>query len=569
MIRPKKAGHITIKVTAQGSSAGDGVERQLLVVPEGVPQYVNEAVLVDLRNSPNFFKNLSVKIPKNVVPDSTRVEVTVVGDLLGPTIKNLDKLIKMPYGCGEQNMLNFVPNIVVIEYLKTIGLLTPEIEGKAKKYMEAGYQRELTYKHKDGSFSAFGENDANGSTWLTAFVARSFRQAAKYIDVEEDVIKQALTFLSQNQASDGSFPEVGKVSHKDMQGGSGKGLPLTAYTLLTFLENKKEFPEFQNAINKATDYLVRNLENLADNYGISIVAYAFQLLGNTAKDFVLTRLDSRATNEGDFKYWHKAVPESDNKNPWYSKPNSVNVEMTSYALLAFLEAGQETAAFPILKWLVGQRNEEGGFQSTQDTVIGLQALSKLAGKLYSPSSNVQIKVNYGGDKEASINVDPENAFVLQSYLLPSDVKEVNITATGAGSAIAQLSYKYHVNVTGEWPRFVLDPQVNKNSNKDFLHLTVCTAYVPTDGSEESNMAVMEIEFPSGFTADTDSLPSLETYENVKRVETKNGDTNVVLYFDSLDRKETCPTLTAYRTHKVANQKPAAVRVYDYYDNCKY
>lgn len=47
------------------------------------------------------------------------------------------------------------------------------------------------------------------------------------------------------------------------------------------------------------------------------------------------------------------------------------------------------------------------------------------------------------------------------------------------------------------------------------------------------MAVMEVSFPSGFTVDQDALPSLELSQNVKRVETKNGDTMVVLYFDKV------------------------------------
>lgn len=568
MIRPKKIGHITIKVTAQSSLAGDGVERPLLVEPEGVAQYVNEAVLVDLRDSTNFFKNLTVTIPKNAVPDSTRVEVTVVGDILGPTIKNLDKLIRMPYGCGEQNMLNFVPNIVVIDYLKAINQLTPEIEGKAKKYMESGYQRELTYKHKDGSFSAFGESDENGSTWLTAFVARSFRQASKHIDVEESVIKQALQFLAKNQAQNGSFPEVGKVSHKDMQGGSGKGLALTAYTLLTLLENKQVHPEFDNNINRALDYLVKNLDNLDDVYAIAITAYALQLANHNAKNFIFTRLESRAQTDGDSKWWSKPIPETDKKNPWNDKPNSVNVEMTAYALLAYIEAAPETAAFPILKWLIAQRNENGGFQSTQDTVVGLQALAKLGARFGSGKSDIKLSVHYADGKEANINVDSQNSLLMQSYLLPNTIREVNLTATGNGVCVAQLSYKYHVNVTGEWPRFTLDPQISKTSTKDNLQLTVCTSFVPMDSSEESNMAVMEVEFPSGFTADPDSLPSLENYKNVKRVETKNGDTNVILYFDYLERKEVCPTMSAFRTHKVADQKPASVVVYDYYDNGK-
>lgn len=33
----------------------------------------------------------------------------------------------------------------------------------------AGYQRELTYKHDDGSYSAFGSNDPSGNTWWVWF----------------------------------------------------------------------------------------------------------------------------------------------------------------------------------------------------------------------------------------------------------------------------------------------------------------------------------------------------------------------------------------------------------------
>lgn len=47
------------------------------------------------------------------------------------------------------------------------------------------------------------------------------------------------------------------------------------------------------------------------------------------------------------------------------------------------------------------------------------------------------------------------------------------------------------------------------------------------------MAVMEVTLPSGFTVDSDALPSLQMSQNVKRVETKNGDTVVILYFDKV------------------------------------
>jgi hypothetical protein len=40
--------------------------------------------------------------------------------------------------------------------LKNIGQLTDAISSKALGFMETGYQKELTYKRDDGSFSAFG-----------------------------------------------------------------------------------------------------------------------------------------------------------------------------------------------------------------------------------------------------------------------------------------------------------------------------------------------------------------------------------------------------------------------------
>lgn len=117
LIRPNKVGHITLKVKATTPVAGDAVNQMLRVEPEGVTEYVNKALLLNLKDKPEQHENLKVEIPKEAVPDSEYIEISVVGDILGPTIKNLDKLVRKPYGCGEQNMVNFVPNILVLRYL--------------------------------------------------------------------------------------------------------------------------------------------------------------------------------------------------------------------------------------------------------------------------------------------------------------------------------------------------------------------------------------------------------------------------------------------------------------------
>lgn len=334
-------------------------------------------------------------------------------------------------------MLNFVPNIVVLNYLKITNQLSPAIEMKAKKYLEEGYQREMRFKHDDGSFSAFGNSDSSGSTWLTAFVARSFRQADGHIDVENRVIDSALEWLSKVQAPNGSFPEVGRVLHSDMQSGSSQGIALTAYVLIAFLEDRTKSAAYQNVINKAVDYIVRNIEGKDDVYAMALASYALQLANHSSKNYILQTFDSRSMHEGkksamlsggrsrtnvispyfsgDLKWWEKPIPASDSKNIWYKQPNTVNVEMSAYGLLAMVEAGLYNDGLPVLKWLLNQRNDQGGFQSTQDTVVGLQALAKYGERISTTSNNVQIELKYNEGMQSRISVNRDNALVLQTY----------------------------------------------------------------------------------------------------------------------------------------------------------
>lgn len=155
-------------------------------------------------------------------------------------------------------MLNFVPNIVVLDYLTAVDELDSSTKATATKFLLSGYQRELTYRRNDGSFSVFGKNDLAGSTWLTAFVAKSFIQAGAYVDIDSNIIDEALNFLSENQASDGSFPEIGMVYDKAMQGGSSNGLALTAYTAIAFLKNKVSAQLVVENCNKFLNFHTRN-----------------------------------------------------------------------------------------------------------------------------------------------------------------------------------------------------------------------------------------------------------------------------------------------------------------------
>lgn len=61
-----------------------------------------------------------------------------LGDILGSAMQNIQDLLQMPYGCGEQNMVLLAPNIYVLNYLNETQQLTLEIKSKALGYLISG-----------------------------------------------------------------------------------------------------------------------------------------------------------------------------------------------------------------------------------------------------------------------------------------------------------------------------------------------------------------------------------------------------------------------------------------------
>ena len=62
----------------------------------------------------------------------------VLGDVMGSVLANLDSILQMPTGCGEQNMVKFAPNIYVLQYLTGTNQLTKAIEDKALNFLRIG-----------------------------------------------------------------------------------------------------------------------------------------------------------------------------------------------------------------------------------------------------------------------------------------------------------------------------------------------------------------------------------------------------------------------------------------------
>uniref|UniRef100_A0A6A7FQK0 TEP isoform 2 n=1 Tax=Hirondellea gigas TaxID=1518452 RepID=A0A6A7FQK0_9CRUS len=221
----------------------------------------------------------------------------------------------------------------------------------------------------------------------------------------------------------------------------------------------------------------------------------------------------------------------------------------------------------------------GGFSSTQDTAVGLTALSALSQqqRKASGSNNNQLTVKLVyGERGHRFIINNNNARNPQTLVLPKDTRSIELSSSGDRRAIVQLSYHYNVQVTAPRPAFSLDPQLDRTTDTNKLRLTACTALRvrgnASEAEQSSNMAVMEVALPSGYLVDSDAIYGLYDYPGVKRVEWLRGeegdgdmDTGLAIYFNGLTSREVCPTITASRVNRVAFQKPTVIKVYDYYD----
>ena len=149
-IKVLRVGNHSLRITANGSKNADAVERELRVVPTGDRfDYTTNGVL-----NGNFAGEFS--IPAGAIPDSQSLSVRFYPSRFSEVVEGLDGVLQAPYGCFEQTSSTTYPNVLVLDYMKRTGRLTPEIEIRARKFINAGYQRLLTFEVPGGGFEWFG-----------------------------------------------------------------------------------------------------------------------------------------------------------------------------------------------------------------------------------------------------------------------------------------------------------------------------------------------------------------------------------------------------------------------------
>uniref|UniRef100_A0A8P4GMY4 Alpha-2-macroglobulin n=1 Tax=Dicentrarchus labrax TaxID=13489 RepID=A0A8P4GMY4_DICLA len=567
---PSALGVMNVSVSAEALASQASCDNEIVSVPDrGRIDVVTRSLIVkaegtEMTKTYNWLlcpkgealtEETDVQLPDNMIDGSAHATLSVLGDILGRALNNLDGLLRMPYGCGEQNMALLAPNIYILQYLKNTQQLTPAIKEKATNFLTSGYQRQLNYKHQNGAYSTFGSGA--GNTWLTAFVLRSFAKARSFIYIDPTKIKESKTWLKRKQRKNGCFEQSGKLFNNRMKGGVSDEVTLSAYITAGFLEMNT--PVKDPVVNKSLSCLKESFSDLSNTYTTALLAYVFTLAGDMeTRAHLLKHLDTVALNQGGFLHWSQTATETS---------ASLSVEISSYVLLAKLSASPTPEdlgyAARIVRWLTGQQNYYGGFSSTQDTVVALQALALYSTLVFSPggSSTVTVQSPSG---QLTFGVNQDNKLLYQEEVLKDITGKYSLVVQGNACASVQISIHYNIPTPADVTTLNVEvkPEANCTGKSQRPKLTLKLKSLYTGKESTTNMVILDIKMLSGFVPDPESLRRVSALL-VDRVEQKED--HVLVYIQELSKDIPINhNLELIQELPVQNLKPAVVKIYDYY-----
>ncbi|HEY3397821.1 MAG TPA: alpha-2-macroglobulin family protein [Armatimonadota bacterium] len=179
-----------VRVWAQAGTYSDAMELTVPTLPRG-------RLHLDTRaGSAPGPANLRFAARQDLIPGSQRLTVRLSPSLMGAMLGALDYLAQYPYGCVEQTMSSFLPDVVLSQMLKTNHLDNPALSKKLPPMVTAGLLKLYGFQHADGGWG-WWEYDKS-DPWMTEYVLFGLVQAKQAgFPVTKQVLQDGFQALAQ------------------------------------------------------------------------------------------------------------------------------------------------------------------------------------------------------------------------------------------------------------------------------------------------------------------------------------------------------------------------------------
>ena len=438
------------------------------------------------------------------------------------------------------------PNVLVLDYLKKTGKLTPEIQMKAERYIGLGYQRLLTFEVDGGGFSLFGDPPADEN--LTAYGLLEFSDMARVYDVDPKLIERTAAWLLGRQGSGGAW-------------GSAINTALVTWALVD--ASRVDTPEVQKALIN----LREAWPTIEEPYTLALIANALAAAGDPAAAEVLAALESMKIVEEETVHWAAKGP-----SMMGSHGVTGDVETTALVVYAMLRAGEYAQSVRGgLTYLIGEKDTYGTWQSTQATILTLKALILAASQAGPADAEGQVTVTLDGRDKPPIAITEESADVVHSLIfddIAPGSHEVAFEVQGAGNLMYQVTAQYYL----PWDQAPADElggeEMSIRVAYDRTELAVndeigARASIMLTRRTPARMALVDLGVPPGFSVETADLDRLVEEKVIQRYDLTGR--QIILYIEEMQPDIPIDVEYRLRARFPIKAKAPASTVYDYYN----
>jgi uncharacterized protein YfaS (alpha-2-macroglobulin family) len=441
-----------LTVHALTNEESDAMETTVPVLPHGLEMITAKSAYLNNGET----ENLSIEIPQGVDLNSASLEISTAPSVTAAMLSSMDDLIGYPYGCVEQTMSRFLPNVIVANTLRDLGqdYVSSIDADELKKMVAQGVKRLKELQHNDGGWG-WWENDKS-HPFMTAYVFNGLYLARKAgYDIDPTSYNKAMNAF-KNQILSGRTDDPTTNAYQ---------MAIAMNAGMTELWDKKKVKE--DDANPYQSALWLQAATLAQDQDL-----AKKMIAN---------LEKVAIKEGSSIHWG-------GKKFYYSWQDD-QVETTANVVKALSMYDADHPFIPdAVQWLMNQRKGKS-WHNTRQTAMTIYSFSELIKKEINPDFELMIYAN--GSFVDKIRIKKEDIYKKgktyelkgESFYASTDNKTANdkmnvlingkndikLVIKGKGSSYVNTKLKYFLNGTDQMSQEVLENQPFK-VKRDYYRL---------------------------------------------------------------------------------------------------
>ncbi len=440
-VRAQQTRGVTLTAKALTNEESDALEVELPVNFAGVKLSQSKGGSMAAGGSAGNAASFDIAFPDKIEPGSRSLSIRVSPSIAGALFGALDYLTSFPYGCVEQTMSSFLPNIVVKDALHSLNLKADLDEAALQQKIHAGLDRLYSFQHQDGGWGWWETDDSH--PFMTAYVVAGLVQArAGGTQVRQDAIDRGAAWLKKEFAAD---PKL--------------AADLRAYIVYSLaVAGQADAAALNQVYDKRSDL---------SPYGLALLGLAFEQMKDSRAGAAADAVIAKAQQDSEQAWWPA------NRDPMLDFDTDATPEATAFVTRFLSHERKDSPLLPkAALWLMNNRNEGEWWDSTKQTamvIYGLTDYLKVTNEL-TPNLTGIVYVN---DKavltrritEATALNPPD--LVLDETALQPGVNHIRVTSSGDGRLYYSVRAEYYSNE----PRFEKTGTTSLNLLRDYFRLS--------------------------------------------------------------------------------------------------